>query len=102
MLWSHREFVAFYLLISNKLEFFFLGIECEGVKCNFLLISIIGLLLQILLDDVKVSEQLLDMVFYMLIVFGCYEQVLLNPHLQVLCSFLFLYSETCVHDAGKP
>ncbi|KAF3436366.1 hypothetical protein FNV43_RR23458 [Rhamnella rubrinervis] len=29
---------------------------------------------QILLDDVKVSEQLLDMVFYMLIVFGCYEQ----------------------------
>lgn len=34
-----------------------------------------GFWLQILLDDVKVSEQLLDMVFYMLIVLACYEQV---------------------------
>lgn len=36
---------------------------------------------QVLLDDVKVSEQLLDLVFYILIVFGGYEQVLPNPYL---------------------
>lgn len=36
--------------------------------------------LQVLLDDVKVSEQLLDLVFYILIVFGGYEQVVLNPY----------------------
>lgn len=60
------------------------------VKCTFLLISITGLLLQILLDDVKVSEQLLDLVFYMLIVFGCYEQVLPKPHFHVLCYFSVL------------
>lgn len=37
--------------------------------------------LQVLLDDVKVSEQLLDLVFYILIVFGGHEQVVLNPYL---------------------
>lgn len=30
---------------------------------------------QILLDDVKVSEQMLDLVIYLLIVLGGYEQV---------------------------
>lgn len=34
--------------------------------------------LQILLDDVKVSEQLLDLVFYLLIVLGHYRQVVFS------------------------
>lgn len=40
-------------------------------------------LLQILLDDVKVSEQLLDLVFYLLIVLGGYRQVLLISLLEL-------------------
>lgn len=31
--------------------------------------------LQILLDDVKVSEQLIDLVFYLLVLLGAYRQV---------------------------
>lgn len=41
---------------------------------------------QILLDDVKILEQLIDMVFYMLIVLGGYRQVF---HSLVLYSLIF-------------
>lgn len=60
------------------------------------------LLLQILLDDVKVSEQLLDMVFYLLIVCGGVEQVLPNTHFWVLFPVPFVYAEICFHIAEKP
>lgn len=53
----------------------------ENIYRYYYLTFIIGSWLQILLDDVKVSEQLLDVVFYMLIVFAGFEQVLLNPDL---------------------
>ncbi|KAI5565301.1 hypothetical protein BDE02_14G115000 [Populus trichocarpa] len=42
---------------------------------------------QVLLDDVKVSEQLLDLVFYLLIVLGGYRQENLNS-----CSLLLVHS----------
>jgi hypothetical protein len=43
-----------------------------------------GLWLQIFLDDVKVEEQLIDMVFFMLTYLGGYRQVFLNSSLYML------------------
>lgn len=53
--------------------------------------SLYHLWLQILLDDVKVSEQLLDLVFYILIVFSGYEQVWVNPLLLFMLLSRYLY-----------
>lgn len=55
---------------------------------NSLQILMLELWFQILLDDVKVTEQLLDLAFYLLIVLGGYKQVFHNPHL--------LRSITCI------
>lgn len=54
-----------------------ISLECYIHQYDVLLIVI----LQILLDDVKVLEQLLDLVFYLLIILGGYRQVLLDSHL---------------------
>lgn len=55
-----------------------------------ILILMVEYWFQILLDDVKVSEQLLDLVLYLLIVLGGYKQVFQNPHLLGPMYSLFL------------
>lgn len=44
---------------------------------------------QILLDDMKVSEQLIDLVFYLLVLLGAYRQVIFHI-LDVYLFFFFL------------
>lgn len=57
---------------------------------------------QILLDDVKVSEQLLDLVFYSLIFLGGYNQVLHNPHLLRSINYTTNFYLDFFHDAENP
>jgi hypothetical protein len=65
-------------------------------------ILIFELWLQILLDDVKVSEQLLDLVFYSLIFLGGYNQVLHNPHLLRSINYTTNFYLDFFHDAENP
>ena len=68
---------------------------CHGTRTGAILkaskslkILMLELWFQILLDDVKVTEQLLDLVFYLLIVLGGYKQVFHNPYLlrSIICT----------------
>lgn len=68
----------------------------EREEINCLLILVFERWFQILLDDVKVSEQLLDLVFYLLIVLGGYKQVYQYLLLQgvYLLYYIFLFRLT--------
>lgn len=58
-------------------------------------------LLQILLDDVKVSEHLLDLVLYLLIVLGGHIQVILCSLPCGLYLLVTLLTKTLIYDVGK-
>lgn len=73
----------------------------SDTKTHFFLISFL-MTLQVLLDDVKVSEQLLDLVFYLLVVLSVCKQVCLILPFEVLLPLLFMFTGTCFHNVGKP